>query len=399
MRIRQNLVSIIITFLIIAVIVITVALSLDLCGIITLPERFSLKTYFPNVVEVLGEADEDVYYPDYEATGTTTNTVINSEDDSEQYGDPPELSDFVTNTSTAGNTSNSDSYNVTDNSYFYNQLNMYGKTIYSKMYSSLDELKTGTATVDFGTTFNDLLQTSSGEQELTDAFQLSINALLLDHPEIFYLDVTRLYMYTESTRTISGTTYRVSIGPDEGDNYLADGFYSESDVLLAESQLENTLNNIISSLSGNTYDRVRQVHDYLIDNIVYDSDSDLDMSHGIYGALVNNLAVCDGYAKSFKYILDEMGISCVQVCGVAQNSNGETENHAWNDVLINGNWYAVDVTWDDPIIVGGRGYLTDDLRYANFLKGSNTFYLTHTEDGYVVSNGSFNYPVLSATDF
>ena len=398
MRIRQNLGSIIITFFILAIIVVTVLLSLDLCGVISLPEKISLKTYFPSVVQAMGTADEDVYYPDYKATGTTVKV-----EEPVQGEGGATLSDFVNTNTTTGsdsnNNSNDDSYNVTDNSYFYNQLDTYGKTIYSKMYSSLDELKTGTATIDFGTTFNDLLQMADGERIITDAFQLSINALLLDHPEIFYLDVTKLYMYTESTKTISGTTYKVSIGPDENGSYLSEGFYSESDVLVAESQIQAELNSIIDSLSGSTYDKVKQIHDYLIDNIVYDSDSNLDMSHSIYGALVNNLAVCDGYAKSFKYILDNIGISCVEVCGVAENSNGETENHAWNDVLINGSWYAVDVTWDDPIILGGRGILTDDLRYANFLKGSNTFYLSHQEDGYVVSNGEFNYPTLSDSDY
>ena len=397
MKIRQNLGSIIITFFIIAVIVVTVLLSLDLCGVISLPEKISLKTYFPSVVQTIGATDEEVYYPDYEATGTTVKI-----EETVQGESGAELSDFINSNNTNSNSdnySNNQSYNVTDNSYFYNQLDVNGKTIYSKMYDSLDELKTGTATIDFGTTFNDLLQSADGERLITDAFQLSINALLLDHPEIFYLDVTKLYMYTESTKNISGTTYRVSIGPDDGQSYLSEGFYSESDVIIAESQIEEELNNIIDGLSGNTYNKVKQVHDYLIDNITYDSDSNLDMSHSIYGALVNNLAVCDGYAKAYKYILDNIGISCVEVCGVAQNSNGEIENHAWNDVLIGGNWYAVDVTWDDPIIVGGRGTLTEELRYANFLKGSSTFYLSHQEDGYVVSNGEFNYPTLSESDY
>ena len=395
MKIRQNLGSIIVTFFILAVIVVTVLLSLDLCGVISLPERISLKTYFPSVVQTIGNTDEEVYYPDYEATGTTVKI-----EETVQGESGAELSDFINSNNTNTNSnSNNESYNVTDNSYFYNQLDVNGKTIYSKMYDSLDELKTGTATIDFGTTFNDILQSADGERIITDAFQLSINALLLDHPEIFYLDVTKLYMYTESTKNISGTTYRVSIGPDDGQSYLSEGFYSESDVIIAESQIEEELNNIIDSLSGSTYDKVKQVHDYLIDNITYDSDSNLDMSHSIYGALVNNLAVCDGYAKAYKYILDNIGISCVEVCGVAQNSNGEIENHAWNDVLIGGNWYAVDVTWDDPIIVGGRGTLTEELRYANFLKGSSTFYLSHQEDGYVVSNGEFNYPTLSESDY
>ena len=397
MKNRLNLGTIIITFFIIAVIVVTVLLSLDLCGVISLPEKISLKTYFPSVVQTIGATDEEVYYPDYEATGTTVKI-----EETVQGESGAELSDFINSNNTNSNSdnySNNQSYNVTDNSYFYNQLDVNGKTIYSKMYDSLDELKTGTATIDFGTTFNDLLQSADGERLITDAFQLSINALLLDHPEIFYLDVTKLYMYTESTKNISGTTYRVSIGPDDGQSYLSEGFYSESDVIIAESQIEEELNNIIDGLSGNTYNKVKQVHDYLIDNVTYDSDSNLDMSHSIYGALINNLAVCDGYAKAYKYILDNIGISCVEVCGVAQNSNGEIENHAWNDVLIGGNWYAVDVTWDDPIIVGGRGTLTEELRYANFLKGSSTFYLSHQEDGYVVSNGEFNYPTLSESDY
>lgn len=399
MKLKENLLSIIISFLILLVITVTILLSLDLFGIISLPEKFSLKTYFPNAVQVVTASNEEVYYPDYDATGTT----VKVEGEPVQVQNETTWSDFMNTANITSNqnisNSNNYSYNVTDNSYFYNQLDVYGKTIYSKMYSSLDELKTGTATIDFGTTFNDLLQTSSGEQVITDAFQLSINALLLDHPEIFYLDVTKIYMYTESSKTISGTTYKVSIGPDEQQLYLSEGFYSESDVLIAEAQIKDILADITSNLSGNTYNKIKQVHDYLIDNVVYDSDNNFDMSHNIYGTLVNNLAVCDGYAKSFKYILDALEISCIEVCGVGQNSNGEIENHAWNDVLLDGNWYAIDVTWDDPIIVGGRGYLTDELRYTNFLKGSEIFYISHQEDGYIVNNGSFSYPTLNVFDY
>ena len=338
----------------------------------------------------MGSVDEEIYYPDYNATGTT---VEDTEENVVQGESRTDLSEFI-----SSDTETTYSYNVTDNSYFYNQLDVYGKTFYSQLYSNLDNMKSGTYTVDFGTTFNELLQTDSGEQTLTDAFQLSINALILDHPEIFYLDVTQIYMYTEITKNISGTTYRISIGPDEGGSYLESGFYSESDVAIAEAKIENVLNEIIESLSGSTYNQIKQVHNYLIDNVTYDSNS-IEMSHNIYGTLIDNLAVCDGYAKSFKYILDNIGISCVIVCGIGENSSGEIENHAWNDVLINGSWYAVDVTWDDPIIVGGKGNLTDDLRYNYFLKGSTNFYSSHTEDGYIVDNGCFTYPTLSSSDY
>lgn len=378
MKKRIDFVSLITSILIFLVILVTVLLSLDLTGVISLPENISLKTYFPNLVQVVATAEEEtIYYPDYYATGTTAD---NEETEVQGEESNASLGDLVNTDISSNNSNNKETSNVTDNSYFYNQLNDYGKTIYSRLYSNLDKLKTGTATIEFGTTFNELLQSSGGDQTLTDAFQMSINALLLDHPEIFYLDITKIYMYTEVTKSMNTTTYNVSIGPDSNSSYLAEGFYSESDVLTAESQVEYIASNIVSSLSGSTYDKVKQLHDYLIDNTSYDSDSISNLSHGIYGTLVNNLAVCDGYSKAFKYILDLVGISCVQVCGVGQNSSGQVENHAWNDVLINGTWYAVDVTWDDPIIIGGNGKLTSDLKYNNFLKGSNSFYLTHTED-------------------
>lgn len=379
----------IVSILILLVIIIFVVLSLDVFGIITLPAKISLRTYLPNSVEVasLGGKDE-VYYPDYNAIGIQTLQKSTSNTNK----GPVDMSNIISSNET-GETGFEN--NITDNSFYYNQLDLYGKTIYSKLYANLDNLKTGEYVVDFGTTFNDLLQNEDGNAKLTDSFQLSINALLLDHPEIFYLDITKMYLFTKSTSTIRGTTYRISIGPDEGNKYLLEGFNSKSDVLIAEDELNTILYSIKERVSGNIVEQIRQVHNMIIDSVDYDSDSKSDLSHGIYGALVNKLAVCDGYAKTFKYILDNLGISCVEVCGVAKNSSGETESHAWNDVLINGSWYAIDVTWDDPIIIGGSGILSDDLRYTYFLKGSDTFYTHHQEDGNIVSNGTFEYPILN----
>lgn len=396
---KHNIISFILTILILGVIAITVILSLDLCNVITLPDRFSLRTYVPAIAEAVDGLNEQIYYPDYEATGITEN-IVNEVQNANNTVERPDLSQFINqNQSQNPNSdiSNRD-YNVADNSYFYNQLDTYGKTIYSKMYASLENLKTGTYTVEFGTTFNEVMQTSSGEATITDAFQLSINALLLDHPEIFYIDVTKMYMFTEVTKNALGTTYRISIGPEDGSNYLAEGFNSINDVLLAEAQIDLIMENLVDKLNGSTYDIIKNAHNYLVETVEYDSDNN-SISHSIYGAFVNKSAVCDGYAKALKYILGKSGIACVEVCGVGQNSNNESESHAWNVVWINGEWYGVDVTWDDPIIVGGNGRLTDDLKYKYFLKGANTFYSSHQEDGYIVSNGEFSYPSISAYDY
>ncbi len=408
-RVGSFFLTIFVCFVIVACLII----SLDLVGIVKLPENLSLKRYLPKSVGTVG-AGEEIYYPDYNATGlsaenkvtqdTYVNETIEITQNTEQNTTDDDFYLPIDNSIYSPTITNNDvapiDYNVTDNSFFYTQLDTYGKTFYSRLYSNLDNLKTGIYSVDFGTTFNELLHTSNGEKILTDAFQLSINALLLDHPEIFYLDVTKMYMFTESTTTFSGTTYRISIGPDSGNSYLLEGFSSAQDVYDAENNLDIELYRITSNLSGSTYDKILQVHNYLIDNIIYDStNQDMAVSHTLYGALINKTAVCDGYSKAFKYILDKIGISCVEVCGVAQNSSGNTESHAWNDVLLDGKWYAVDVTWDDPIIVGGNGKLTNELRYSYFLKGSDTFFETHEQDGFIVENGEFKYPEISMVSY
>jgi transglutaminase/protease-like cytokinesis protein 3 len=208
-------------------------------------------------------------------------------------------------------------------------------------------------------------------------------------------------MFTESTSNLRGTTYKITVGPESGSSYLSEGFNSKTDVLIAEDEINTILYSITSNLSNNIEVKIKQVHNYLIDSIEYDSTSDSDTLHSIYGALIQKRAVCDGYAKSFKFILDNLGISCVEVCGTATNSSGVTESHAWNDILLNGKWYAVDVTWDDPIILGGNDneVLTNELRYNYYLKGSDVFYLSHYEDGYIVSNGKFDYPTLEESNY
>lgn len=391
---RESIKSFILLVLITIVLGVLLVLGLDIFGIITLPEKYSIKKYIANNSnETIALISENIisypkeYYIDEE---------INLKDTSD-------ANTVQILTSTADQINND---KITDSgiiyganrAYFYNQLNTYAKTLYNEMYKNLDNLKTGTYTIDYGDVFNDLLNTASGEQTLTDAFQLAINALLLDHPEIFYLDVTKMYMYTEINQTLFETTYRISIGPEQGTHYLQEGFNSKSDVLLAEEQINSIIYSITNNFQGNTYDKIRLAHNYLVDNLSYDENDQGINSHNIYGAFIDNVVVCDGYAKAYKVLLDCMGIHCVQICGIATNSVDVVESHTWNYVLIDNVWYAVDVTWDDPIITGG-GFLTDSLKYKNFLCGSDTFFKNHTEDGYVIANGCFAYPELNKNNY
>ena len=67
--------------------------------------------------------------------------------------------------------------------------------------------------------------------------------------------------------------------------------------------------------------------------------------------------------------------------------------------MLDNNWYAVDVTWDDPIIVG-NGYVSESIKYKNFLKGQESFFASHKEDGYISQNSiEFEFPELAVEDY
>ena len=114
--------------------------------------------------------------------------------------------------------------------------------------------------------------------------------------------------------------------------------------------------------------------------------------------MINNKCVCEGYAKSLKYLLDAMGIDNTLVIGKGTNSEGRSENHAWNYVKLDGNYYAIDSTWDDPIVIGGVA--TNSMRYKYFLKGKEDISKDHFPSGKFTEDGmEFTYPALSYSSY
>ena len=280
--------------------------------------------------------------------------------------------------------------------FYYNQLDIYAKTIYDELYRHIDDIETGRYTADFDKVFDDLLHEENGANILENDFQLAVNALVFDKPEIFYLDITKIYLFTEITSFGSKKTYRVSIGPNENESYLAESFRSKEDVAKSKLEIQNVANKI--QKNNDTYKSIKNAHDYIISNIEYEKDTTENDIYNIYGTLVKNKAVCEGYAKSFKFLMDEMNIPCIIVCGTATRDENKSESHAWNYVKINDVWYAVDPTWDDPIIIG-NGSPTREMKYRYFLRGSNYLFGDHQEDGILVGDYNFKYPVISINDY
>lgn len=294
----------------------------------------------------------------------------------------------------ASNNNNVDYSKVNVDKYFYNQLDSASKTIYKAFESNKEKMRSGNYKVELGNSFSNILNNENGQDELSKYYQSAIEAYTYDNTDVFYLSPNKLYLNIEKTTQSKNTTYNVYINNGDENNYLIDEFSSKNQVESALQQMEQIRENLVEQKTGNDYDDIKMVHDYIVDNTEYDTSISQPNIYNAYGCLVNKVAVCEGYARAFKYIMDGMQIPCVLVIGEGTNTNGQIENHAWNYVEVNGSWYAIDCTWDDPVTEGGRK-VSKSAKYKYFLKGSSEFSKDHKPSGQFTPGGKvFNYPDL-----
>ena len=283
--------------------------------------------------------------------------------------------------------------------YFYDQLNVWSKLIYNALYENKENMKSGTYKIEIDKSVSKLLEQENGVDLLQDYYQSAVEAFIYDNVDVFYIDVNKLFINIETTKKIFSTTYNVFIDNGSSTSYLIEEFSSKDQIDRAIQMVEIEAQKIISNHIGNNYERIIGIHDYLIDNLSYDRTISKPHIYNIYGALVNKECVCEGYAKAYKYLLNKIGIDVILIIGDATNSEGRVESHAWDYLKIDNKWYAVDVTWDDPILIGG-GKLSKISKYKYFLKGINTMQSDHRANGQFTEDGMvFNYPELSREDY
>lgn len=131
------------------------------------------------------------------------------------------------------------------------------------------------------------------------------------------------------------------------ENYIYEIAYRTGDYsVLDEKQVQvlGIAGQIVSQCQElSDYDRALFVHDYLTATTSYGFAEE---PYNAYGALVEHVAVCQGYAYAFKLCMDLLEIPCITVGGTADNGEEEL-SHAWNMIQLGNAWYHVDATWDD----------------------------------------------------
>lgn len=154
------------------------------------------------------------------------------------------------------------------------------------------------------------------------------NAVYKDPKDYYYVSTGCIYFYSESANIVT------TIYPE----------YFETDKeVIAETtaELDEATEEIMMCLNENMtdFEKVMTVHDYMVLNYEYDyTYSNYDIT-----IMTNKKGVCMSYALAFKHLMNELGIECLYV-----SSGDDAMNHAWNLVKIDGEWYHIDLTWDDP---------------------------------------------------
>lgn len=165
-------------------------------------------------------------------------------------------------------------------------------------------------------------------------------------------------------------------------------WYNKSTMLCSEIQLNynshiynldtelplflETAETILAGMpNGSDYEKELYLHDVLVNKVTY-TYSKLEEQNG-YTTLVEGKGVCAGYAFALQYLLMRAGIQSYYVVGYAR------ENHAWNLAKIDGEWYYVDATWDDPLYNGSDDPYSPYYSYFNIT--TNKLKEDHTPSG------------------
>lgn len=182
----------------------------------------------------------------------------------------------------------------------------------------------------------------------------------------FRRDVTASSETAQDSKTKESTSESETVTQPKNNN--PEDVYSPSEILRAwesgdNSSLtaknrailamcENIIDEVITA-DMTDYDKELAIHDWIISWSDYDwavnsQDPDAQVetdNDNPYGLLIKQKSICWGYSKTFQLFMDMLDIECITVGGTANENNGE---HSWNQVRLDGEWYCVDVTWDDP---------------------------------------------------
>ena len=262
--------------------------------------------------------------------------------------------------------------------YYFNVLSEKEKVFYVKIANAIEKRE------------DEIFLTSGKIKDVNSIINNVFKAYSYDNPETFYLSNS----YSIVNREVLGY----------GINTIKIEYDSKNEINQNVNKLNNAVDQFLDGLINDSmtdFEKEVAIHDKLVNIVDYYEYEDIDeipsIKHTAYGALVEHEAVCDGYAKAFKMLLDKAGIENIIVGGMLENTD-----HAWNMVRIDYEYYHVDVTSDDIKDENSSKYLIHayfnlsdkDIKNTHeiseefeFPKATETRYNYYEYNGYTLKKG------------
>lgn len=223
-----------------------------------------------------------------------------------------------------------------ENRYYYSLLDEENQGVYCEILQGIREHK-------------EVITTHGTDPDLVNR---DFTLVYLDWPELFWIDGT------VDTTGYSGFVNYSEVCP----RYLYDEETSES----RSRKIEERADQLLAGLDRNqsSYDQICYVYCKLIEQTDYVTDA--EDNQNICSVFLNGETVCAGYARSFQYLMNRLGLFSIYVTGSIKDG----DSHAWNIVRLGEEYYNVDVTWGDPVFAteeSGEAALPEELIYYDFL--------------------------------
>ncbi len=200
---------------------------------------------------------------------------------------------------------------------------------------------------------------------------ININEYLLSADELkdiisdIHQNEPMFFYFTGGYRYLTLSGYILSLVPDYG--------YDADAITEAKAFVQGEIDAIIATVPNGLSDiqKALYLHDYICTHFEYDLDY---QNYDIHTMLRDKKGVCQAYSLLYDELLECVGIESRPVIS-------ESLNHRWNEVLIDGNWYQVDVTWDDPVYD-----LFSRARHEYFLLSDNASQSVHKNAADIVED-------------
>ncbi|MCR4696821.1 MAG: hypothetical protein K5654_05865 [Lachnospiraceae bacterium] len=199
--------------------------------------------------------------------------------------------------------------------YYYGSLDQFSKQIYLEIYIALKN-------------YTDSFYICSLSPEDID---IAFNAVMADHPEIFYVNGYLFTKYTAGDEIV-----KIEFTP----GFTMDAATAKDCKKLVDEYEKAFMKGI--SRTASDYEKIKYTYEFIILNTEYDINS--AENQNILSVCLYGKSVCQGYAKTFQYLLGKLGVQSTLVVGYISRNN---EGHAWNLVRCEGTYYYVDCTWGD----------------------------------------------------